>query len=148
MEPREFKWDEDGNYDYFVLRGGSDLAQKIFDKNIGKVSLVYQNGLWQLMKKTKIVLIEDEKDLVKLLTYNLEKEGYEVFSALDGEEGLKLVKSKKPQLVILDLMLPKIDGFECCRLIRQDSKTPIIMLTAKREEVDRILGLEMGLMTM
>jgi len=96
------------------------------------------------MANEKILIVEDEKDLVKLLKYNLEKEGYRAFSALDGEAGLALFKKEKPDLVLLDIMLPKLDGFEFCKLVRQDSKTPIIFLTAKTEELDRILGLELG----
>jgi len=92
----------------------------------------------------RVAIIEDEKDIVRLLKYNLEKEGYVAFSALDGEAGLELVRKEKPDLVILDLMLPKLDGMQVCRTIRQDSQVPIIMLTAKKEEIDRILGLELG----
>ena len=92
----------------------------------------------------KILVVEDEKEIVKLLKYNLEKAGYELVVAQDGESGLALFKKSKPDLVILDLMLPKMDGLEVCKQIRRDSKTPIIMLTAKREEMDRVLGLELG----
>src|SRR6185369_13390810 len=96
------------------------------------------------MSGEKILVVEDEKDLVKLLKYNLEKEGYRGSTALNGELGLAAFRKEKPNLIILDIMLPKIDGFEFCRLVRQESKTPIIMLTAKGEEVDRVLGLELG----
>jgi len=96
------------------------------------------------MTKTRILVIEDEKDIVRLLKYNLEKQGYEVLAAYDGEAGLALARKEKPELILLDLMLPKVDGIEVCRLLRQDSKVPVIMLTAKKEEVDRILGLELG----
>lgn len=96
------------------------------------------------MSKEKILVIEDERDLVKLLKYNLDREGYRVFTASDGESGLAVVKKENPDLILLNVMLPKMDGFEFCRLLRQDSKIPIIMLTAKSEEVDRVLGLEMG----
>jgi DNA-binding response OmpR family regulator len=96
------------------------------------------------MAKEKILIIEDEKDLIKLLKYNLEKEGFRVIHASDGEAGLNLFKKEKPDLVLLDVMLPKLDGFEFCKAVRQESKTPIIMLTAKAEEVDRVLGLELG----
>ncbi len=94
--------------------------------------------------KERILIIEDEKDLVRLLTYNLEKESYRVSSANDGEAGLALFRREKPDLVLLDVMLPKLDGFEFCKIVRQESKTPIIMLTAKTEEFDRVLGLELG----
>ena len=96
------------------------------------------------MPKEKVLIVEDEKDLVKLLKYNLEKEGYRVLAAHDGEAGLALFRKEKPELVILDVMLPKLDGFEFCKIVRQESKVPILMLTAKTEEVDRILGLELG----
>src|SRR5437870_4905470 len=96
------------------------------------------------MSKEKILIVEDEKDLVKILKYNLEKEGYRVAVAIDGEAGLAAFRKEKPGLVILDIMLPKLDGFEFCKVVRQESKVPIIMLTAKTDEVDRILGLELG----
>ena len=96
------------------------------------------------MTKETLLIVEDEKDLVKLLRYNLEREGYRVFSAGDGEAGLALFRKERPDLVILDLMLPKIDGYEFCKLVRQESNTPIIMVTAKAEEVDKLIGLELG----
>ncbi len=96
------------------------------------------------MSREKVLIVEDEKEISKLLKYNLEKEGYQVFSASDGEAGLALAKSKHPDMVILDLMLPKLSGIEVCKMIRKDSQVPIIMLTAKKEETDRVLGLELG----
>src|SRR5688572_13045152 len=92
----------------------------------------------------RILVIEDEKDIVRLLKYNLEKEGYSVLAAGDGQAGLDLARKEKPDLILLDLMLPKMDGIQVCKAIRQESKVPIIMLTAKKEEIDRILGLELG----
>ncbi len=94
--------------------------------------------------KKKILLVEDEKTLVRALTFNLEKEGFEVEVAYDGEEALEKVDQKKPDLIILDLMLPKVDGFEVCRNVRKTSEVPIIMLTARDEDIDKILGLELG----
>jgi len=91
-----------------------------------------------------ILIVEDEKDLVKLLKYNLEKEGFKVLSAPDGEAGLKLLRQERPDLVILDIMLPKVDGFEFLKLARREFNTPILVLTAKKEEVDKVLGLELG----
>ncbi|HKZ57397.1 MAG TPA: response regulator [Thermodesulfovibrionales bacterium] len=94
-----------------------------------------------------IFVVDDEADLVKLVTYNLKKEGFLVDSAQDGEKVLAKVKKGKYDLIILDLMLPGLQGMELCRIIRNDPKTsslPIIMLTAKGEEVDRVLGLELG----
>jgi two-component system alkaline phosphatase synthesis response regulator PhoP len=96
------------------------------------------------MSKPRILIIEDEKDIVRLLKYNLDKQGFDVQSAHDGETGLSMARKDKPDLILLDLMLPKMDGIEVCRTLRQDSKVPIIILTAKKEEVDRILGLELG----
>jgi two-component system alkaline phosphatase synthesis response regulator PhoP len=96
---------------------------------------------------TKILVVDDEKDLVDLISYNLEKDGFEVFKAFNGEKALELVKSGSPDLVILDLMLPGIQGMEVCKFIRNNPATaslPIIMVTAKGEEVDRVLGLEIG----
>ena len=97
--------------------------------------------------REKILVVEDEKNIAKLVAYNLEREGYRVQIAKDGEEALERIRKDAPDLVVLDLMLPKIDGLELCRLIRSDRKTahlPIIMLTAKTQEADRIVGLEMG----
>lgn len=97
--------------------------------------------------KRSILVIDDEKDILKLLLYNLEKEGYQPLSATTGEEGLELARARKPDLILLDLMLPGMDGLECCRLLRADKITrhiPILMLTAKNTEVDQVVGLEMG----
>lgn len=92
----------------------------------------------------KILIVEDEKNLVKVLRYNLEKEGYRVVEAGDGQAGLDLFNKEKPDLVILDLMLPQVDGLEFCRMARRTTATPILILTAKKEEMDRVIGLEMG----
>ena len=95
----------------------------------------------------RILIVDDEKDIVDLVAYNLEKEGYEVLKAFDGEKALALVRTKKPALVVLDLMLPGIQGLEVCKRLRRDAETasvPIIMLTAKGEELDRVIGLEVG----
>lgn len=92
----------------------------------------------------KILIVDDEKIIVKALKYNLEQEGYEVETAFDGEEALKLAHDKSIDLILLDLMLPKIDGFTVCRNIRSFSNVPIVMLTAKGEDIDKILGLEYG----
>jgi len=99
------------------------------------------------MKKSKIVVIEDEVDILEVINYNLSKEGFDVCSALDGEEGLALIKKEAPDLVLLDLMLPGLDGIEICRKLKTDYSThsiPIIMVTAKGEESDIVLGLGMG----
>lgn len=92
-----------------------------------------------------ILIVEDDRDLVKLIKINLEDLGYVVHTAGDGLEALKLFNEKDPSLIILDIMLPKMDGFEVCKQIRKENrKVPIMMLTAKAEEVDTILGLELG----
>lgn len=92
-----------------------------------------------------ILIVEDDRDLVKLIKINLEDLGHNVYTAGDGLEALKLFEEKDPSLVILDIMLPKMDGFEVCKRIRKENrKVPIMMLTAKAEEVDTILGLELG----
>ena len=91
-----------------------------------------------------ILVIEDEAPIVEILKFNLTKSGYRVLAAFDGEEGLNLALSEKPDLILLDVMLPKMDGFEVCKKIREKHSTPIIMLTARDEEVDKVLGLELG----
>ena len=95
----------------------------------------------------KILIVEDESDIRELLTYNLQREGFEVVGAANGEDALEALKSEQLQLIVLDLMLPDISGLEICRHIRRDSalsRLPVIMLTAKGEEVDRIVGFELG----
>lgn len=92
----------------------------------------------------KILIVDDEKNIVDILKFNLKKEGFETVEAYDGEQGISMVQIEKPDLILLDLMLPKIDGFEVCSTIRKTSSIPIIMLTAKEEEVDKVLGLELG----
>jgi phosphate regulon transcriptional regulator PhoB len=95
----------------------------------------------------KILVVDDEKDIVNLIAYNLEKENFSVIKSYDGENALKQVKNSRPDLVILDLMLPRINGLDVCRTIRRDPETsslPIILLTAKNEEMDKIIGLEIG----
>lgn len=92
----------------------------------------------------KILVVDDEKLLVKGLKFNLEQEGYRVETAFDGEEAIRMAYDETISLILLDLMLPKIDGFTVCRTIRSFSNVPIIMLTAKSEDIDKILGLEYG----
>ncbi len=96
------------------------------------------------MAEGKVLVIEDEENLLEALKYNLEREGYTALTASDGERGLGMAREHKPDLVILDIMLPQIDGLEVCRILRRENDTPIIMLTAKGEEVDRVVGLEIG----
>ena len=92
----------------------------------------------------KILVVEDEPTLVTTLRFNLEREGYAVVSASDGETGLALAREEKPDLIILDLMLPRLDGFEFCRILRREQGMPVLILTAKTEEVDKVVGLELG----
>ena len=91
-----------------------------------------------------VLVIEDEENLLEALRYNLEREGYKVHTATDGGEGLELARKVAPSLVLLDIMLPTLDGFEICRILRRESEVPILILTAKGEEVDRVVGLELG----
>ena len=93
---------------------------------------------------SKILVVDDEPSIVDVLTYNLTKAGHQPIVARDGEQALQLARAERPDLVILDLMLPGIDGLEVCRALRKDGDLPIIMLTAKDEEVDRVVGLELG----
>lgn len=92
----------------------------------------------------RILVVDDEKPIADILQFNLEKEGYEVVCAYDGEEALKKMEEAKPDLVLLDIMLPNKDGMEVCREIRKHYNMPIIMLTAKDSEIDKVLGLELG----
>lgn len=92
----------------------------------------------------KILVVDDEEAIVDIIEYNLEKEGYEVFVAMDGDEALSKVYKIEPDLVLLDVMLPKMNGFKVCEKIRESYNIPIIMLTAKEEEADKVLGLDLG----
>ncbi|WP_455661578.1 response regulator transcription factor [Pradoshia sp.] len=93
----------------------------------------------------KVLVVEDEESIITLLTYNLEQAGFSVIKAMDGEMGKQLAMTEKPDVIILDLMLPKLDGIEVCKTLRQNKVTvPIMMLTAKSEEFDKVLGLELG----
>ena len=97
--------------------------------------------------KTRILVVDDEADVLELVEFNLRQAGYELTSAADGAEALKKAKAQLPALIILDVMLPEVDGLEVCKLLRRDPATariPIIMLTAKASELDRVLGLELG----
>lgn len=92
----------------------------------------------------KILVVEDEPSLLESLVYTLNRQGYEVLEADDGYKALKVARGEKPDLLLLDVMLPGIDGFEVCRILRQEMNQPILMLTARDEEVDKVVGLEMG----
>jgi DNA-binding response OmpR family regulator len=92
----------------------------------------------------RILVIEDDLILLETLEYNLSGEGYEVITAADGLTALEVAREEQPDLIVLDLMLPRLDGFEVCRILRRETNVPILMLTARTAEVDRVVGLEMG----
>ena len=94
--------------------------------------------------KRKILIVDDEKNIVDILKYNLTKEGFSTIEAYDGKKGLELAEKENPDLILLDIMLPEMDGFTVCKKIRQTMSMPILMITAKEEEVDKVLGLELG----
>lgn len=99
------------------------------------------------MAREKVLIAEDELDIVRMLEYNLKKEGFRVISALDGQDGLRQAQKERPDIIILDLMLPEIDGLEVCRALKQNRDSagiPVIMLTAKSQETDKVVGLELG----
>ena len=96
------------------------------------------------MSAQTVLIVEDEENILEAIRYNLEHEGYRVLAAQDGEDGLNLTRQDSPDLVLLDIMLPRLDGFELCRILRRESDVPILMLTAKGEEIDRVVGLELG----
>ena len=96
------------------------------------------------MNEKKILIVDDERPIVDILKYNLEREGFSTIAAYDGEEAINIALTVKPDLILLDLMLPKVDGFNVCKELRKSLVCPIIMLTAKEEVVDKIIGLELG----
>ena len=96
------------------------------------------------MHMSTILLVEDDPILSETLRYNLEREGYAVINAPDGVVGLERARRDQPDMVILDVMLPRLDGFSVCRILRQESEVPILILTARQDEIDRIAGLELG----
>ena len=96
------------------------------------------------MSGSKILVVEDDRNLLEVLKYNLAKEGHTVVTATDGVQALDIARSEKADLIVLDIMLPRLDGFEVCRILRREMTTPILMLTAKAEETDKVVGLELG----
>src|SRR5512137_262573 len=92
----------------------------------------------------KVLIVEDDQTLLEVLQYNFSQQGYDVLTAADGAAGLETARGGRPDLVILDVMLPKMDGYEVCRILRRETTVPIMMLTAKTEETDRVVGLEVG----
>ena len=96
------------------------------------------------MEGKTVLLVEDDANLLDVLHYNLTREGYRVATARDGQEALDVARQVKPDLLLLDIMLPKLDGLEVCRILRKEMTVPILMLTAKADEIDRVVGLEVG----
>ena len=99
------------------------------------------------MSKGKILIVEDDRDIAEMVEYNLREEGYDTISAFNGEDGVRLAKKESPDLIVLDIMLPIIDGFEVCRILKKEQITadiPIIILSAKSRETDKVVGLELG----
>lgn len=96
------------------------------------------------MTGNKILVVEDDRALLDALEYNLRKEGYNVLTTTDGTQALEIARNEKPELIVLDIMLPGLSGYEICRILRKDMNTPILMLTAKAGEIDKIVGLEIG----
>ena len=93
----------------------------------------------------KVLIVEDEQNIVDILSFNLSREGYDTLEAYDGKTGLQLALEQNPDLILLDLMLPEMNGFDVCRKLREaGSSVPILMLTAREEETDKVLGLELG----
>lgn len=91
-----------------------------------------------------VLVVDDEENIVNIIAFNLKREGYEVITAGDGEDAVAIADDKEPDLILLDIMMPKMDGYEACKKIREKHNMPIIMLTARAEELDKVLGLEMG----
>ncbi len=96
------------------------------------------------MAKFKVLVVDDDRNIVDLVRLYLERDGYQVFVAYDGLEALRLARQRRPDLIVLDLLLPEVDGLDVCRILRTESKVPIIMLTAKSTEEDKLIGLELG----
>lgn len=99
------------------------------------------------MAEKKILVVDDEKPIADIVKFNLNKEGFDVYCAYDGDEALELVEEVQPDLILLDIMLPGRDGIEVCREVRKKYDMPIIMVTAKDSEIDKVIGLELGQMT-
>lgn len=96
------------------------------------------------MASAKILIVEDDTNLLATLKYNLSRESYDVVTAIDGAQALEVARKEKPDLIILDIMLPELSGYEVCRILRKEMIVPVLMLTAKTEEVDKVVGLEIG----
>lgn len=94
--------------------------------------------------RRRVLIVDDEKNIVDIIKFNLNKESYDTLEAYDGKSAIEIAEREKPDLILLDVMLPQMDGFTVCRKLRQTSQVPILMLTAREEEVDKVLGLELG----
>ena len=97
-----------------------------------------------MVSENAVLVVEDDRNLLEVLKYNLRKEGYSVFTAEDGAAALELARRQRPSLIILDIMLPRLSGFEVCRILRAEMTVPILMLTARADEMDKVVGLEIG----
>jgi DNA-binding response OmpR family regulator len=114
---------------------------------IQSIQLIIDNStfsLWNMLMPAKILIVDDEPPIIDMLSYNLQRANYQVITAADGEQAVSRAKQEQPDLIILDLMLPRLDGLEVCRMLRRERDVPIIMLTARDAEVDRVVGLELG----
>lgn len=129
---------------FFYFLGRCCAAGQGFTRLKAKFYVYYKQNMGVFVLADKILVVDDERPIVEILKYNLEKEGYRVITAFDGEQALGKVETDKPDLIILDIMLPLKDGFTVCREIRAQGDVPIIMLTAKEMELDKVLGLELG----
>ncbi len=108
------------------------------------IGIPIQSILETMADKNTVLIVEDDKNLLDTLQYNLKKEGYEVFTAAGGTTALEVARREKPDLIVLDVMLPEMSGFEVCRILRKEMAVPILMLTAKADEADKVVGLEIG----
>jgi two-component system, OmpR family, alkaline phosphatase synthesis response regulator PhoP len=136
-------------YRFVNMLGKVRLSARFVRKKFTELSRIHPGKLWHWISAVykKILIVEDDSDLVKLLKYNLEKEGFRVNYATDGSVALAEARRDPPDLVILDLMLPGLDGLEVCRQLRRNDRflrTPVLMLSARSEEADRVVGLELG----
>jgi len=122
----------------------SDVPPQLFNKILILIGCPVHSILRLMAENDKILVVEDDRNLLDTLKYNLRKEGYNVVTAVDGAEALDVARREKPDIIILDIMLPKMSGFEVCRILRGEMIVPILMLTAKTEETDKIVGLEIG----
>src|SRR5256714_1368766 len=114
------------------------------DDNIWRVSYSMNSTELKNQSRSTILVVDDDRTLRDTLEYNLRREGYHVLTAADGDEAVRLALSGRPDLIVLDIMLPGMNGFDVCRAVRKQSTVPILMLSAREEEIDKVLGLELG----